>query len=281
MTDNSDQRSFWSDIAGASWVAQQGFLDGLLRPVLDLVLDRTDLAPGQRVLDIGCGTGASCLAAADRVGESGHVLGVDISPTLLDLARERAAGCAHIELIEADAAAHPFESADRDHLISRFGVMFFTDPVAAFANMAHALRPGARVVLAAWGRIPENPYFTEAAAAATDVLGQMPRPEDPYAPSPFAFRDSDRVVGLLRSAGLATPSVEVIRLDLTPPGALDDVVTHLLNVGAAEAAMRHFEADPAQRDEVAAGLRARFARFETTDGLRIPAEINLFTASRA
>lgn len=278
MTANAEQRQFWSDIAGPKWAASQTFLDELMQSVLDIVIDRAGLSPGHHVLDIGCGTGASCLAAADRVGDTGHVLGVDISGTLLDLARARSEDRGSIRFIEADAASHAFALSDHDRLISRFGVMFFADPVAAFANMTRALKPGGQVTFATWGAIPKNPYFTEASAAARDVLGEMPRP-DPDAPGPFAFRYPNRVLAILGASGLQAAEADVIALNLTPKGALDDLVTHLGTVGAAEGAMRQAEADVDQRARVSERLRTRFAGFDGPDGLRIPAEINLFTAT--
>jgi SAM-dependent methyltransferase len=252
-------------------------LDQLLQPVLDAVLARAGIEPGAHVLDIGCGTGASCLAAAERT-PGGAVLGADISPTLLSLARERCAAHPAISLIEADAATHGFAPAAFDHLISRFGVMFFADPTAAFANMARALKPGARVSFASWGQIPANPYFTHAAQAARDALGPMPK-SDPDAPGPFAFRDPDRVLAILGAAGLHDAQADVLQLHLTPTGTLDDYVTQACAIGPAEATIREYQPDDAGLAALRAALHRAFAPFDTPDGLRIPAEIVIYTAS--
>src|SRR6056297_2807169 len=109
--DNSDQREFWTETAGAKWVANQPDMDALMQPVLDGVLARAAIAPGNAVLDIGCGTGASCLAASRAAGPEGSVTGVDISPTLLELGRRRCAHLPNVTLMEADAGAHDFTPA--------------------------------------------------------------------------------------------------------------------------------------------------------------------------
>ena len=133
--DNSDQAEFWTTSAGQKWVEQQEMLDAFMQPVLDGVLNRAALRLGQQVLDIGCGTGASTLQAADHVGGDGFVFGADISPTMLAHARTRAATVWNVAFQIADASEYAFDTAAYDHLISRFGVMFFADPVASFQNM--------------------------------------------------------------------------------------------------------------------------------------------------
>lgn len=280
MTENADQRDFWTDIVGEKWVRNQGTMDALMQPVLDGVLARAGLATGQAVLDVGCGTGASCLAAAAAVGPDGMVLGADISPTLLTLARSRTADHPNITLIEADAALHGFEPAHFDHLISRFGVMFFADPVAAFSNMAAALKPGGQVTFASWGQIQENPYFTDAAQAARETLGPMPK-ADPDLPGPFAFRDPERVIGILTGAGLTEADADVVPLHLTPPGTLADFAEQAMAIGPVEATIREYGPDAAGLAKVKDTLQATFARYDTEDGLRIPAEIVFYTARAA
>lgn len=277
VVDNRDQQEFWTDIAGPKWVAHQHAMDACLQPVLDGVLARADLSAGRRVLDIGCGTGASVLQAADRVGDTGHVMGADISTRLLQTARTRAEGRHNVSFIEADAASHMFASQAQDRLISRFGVMFFADPTAAFSNIIKGLKSGAHVSMAAWGQVQKNPYFTLAAQAARDVLGPMPKP-DLDAPGPFAFRDPDRVHTILTDAGFTDVDIDVVDVDLAPMGTLEDFSTLVCSIGPAEAALKHFEANAAQTDAVVKGIHALYAPLVTPQGLRIPSEMNFITA---
>ncbi len=283
MTDqaNRDQKTFWTAQAGPKWVAQQAALDDQLQGVLDGVLSRAALRTNDYVLDIGCGTGASTLAAANHVGSDGHVFGADISATLLGLAQKRAEGLSHVTFAETDAASHAFQAQSFDHLISRFGVMFFADPVAAFANMARALKPGGNLTFASWGQIPNNPYFTRPAQVARDVFQDAPPKPDPDGPGPFAFRDPERVIGLLSDAGLHDVSCEVVAMDITPSGTVSDYADVMMQIGSAESACNYFDATAAQRAELRAALEQAFVDFETPQGLRVPAEINFFTARAA
>lgn len=278
--DNSEQQDFWTNVAGPKWVENQVGMDALMQPVLDGVLERAGLQSGDAVLDIGCGTGASTLAAADIVGSAGQVMGADISTLLLDMARDRAADRGNIRFVDADASTYAFEPASFDHLISRFGVMFFADSVAAFANMAKGLKPGAQVSFASWGQIPNNPFFVDAAQAARDALGPIPR-ADPDEPGPFAFRDPERVLAILSDAGLNAPAVDVIELHLTPAGTVQDFADRALAIGPVEATLRHYDATPAQANAAREAVVAQFAKYETAEGMRIPAEINFFTARAA
>ena len=171
---NTEQAEYWG--AAQSWIDCRNMLDALLQPVLDRLLDGAALQPGQAVLDIGCGTGASSMAAARSVGADGQVTGADISALMLDLALQRA-GCAGLEnvtYLKSDVQTYPFEAAAFDHVISRFGVMFFDDPVAAFRNVRAAMRPGARLTFVAWAGQAVNPWFAIPRQAAVDVLGAPP-----------------------------------------------------------------------------------------------------------
>lgn len=277
MTANRDQEEFWTDQAGPVWVRHHAATDALFQPVLDRLLDMAELCAGQAVLDIGCGAGGSTFQAADRVAPGGHATGLDISKTLLDLAETRLAGRGAASFVLADAARHRFASP-HDALISRFGLMFFDDPVAGFRNIAHNLRPGARMTFATWGTIKENPYFTHAAQAARAVLGPVPK-TDPDAPGPFAFRAPDRVLAILKEAGLKNSAVDVQTLHLTPSGSLDDFTDMAMQIGPAPGALAHHNADASATAAVRDAIRAVFAPFDGLDGLKIPAEINFFTAT--
>ncbi|MDX8348796.1 methyltransferase domain-containing protein [Cognatiyoonia sp. IB215446] len=271
--DNSDQQAFWSTSAGKNWIAHQNAMDALLAPVLDLVLDRAALQPGETVLDIGCGAGTSTTKAADRVGSSGSALGLDISNVLLAHAQAQYGN--RVTFVLADAQTYPFHDAAFDIVISRFGVMFFADSIAAFRNLGKALRPGGRMVFAAWGPAPHNPWFMIPARAAAAQLGQMPK-TDRSLPGPFAFEDQERVIDILTKAGLTDIRAETCLIDLTPQGNALDAAHLCCQIGPAEKALQHFGASDTDAEIIAGQIAKEFAAMQ----MRIPANINLFTATK-
>ena len=167
---------------------------------LDLIVREVDLQPGEHVLDVGCGAGALSLAAADLVGDAGSVTGVDMSAPLLTVARQRP-GAGVVALLQADAQTHDFGDSRVDAIVSRFGVMFFDDPAAAFLNLAGALRPGGRIVFACWRDLIENEWIMVPAVAA---LEHVPMPElgEEGGPGTYSLADPDRVRAVLVGAGL-------------------------------------------------------------------------------
>lgn len=277
---NADQEEFWAGDAGDKWVALQGQMDTLLQPVLDLVLDQADLPAGAHVLDVGSGTGASVAQAADVVGPAGHVTGLDISDTMLNLARARLQAYPNTTCLKADAQTHTFMRESFDVMISRFGVMFFADTTAAFANIASALTPGAPMTCAAWGPVSQNPYFMEAAAAAKDVFGPMDK-VDRTLPGPFAFEDPGRIIPMLQAAGLRDVTCDPHDLHLHAPGDLRALADLLCQIGPADRALRSFEADADARARLVDALMERFARFQGQSAVEIPAQINLYHARTA
>ncbi|MFC6638123.1 methyltransferase domain-containing protein [Sulfitobacter sp. JBTF-M27] len=277
---NADQQTFWSDQAGPLWVAQMDAMDTALAPVLDLLLDRADISEGARILDIGCGAGTSTFKAARRAGPLGGALGVDISDTLVAAARSRAEGIANVSFALSDAQSHGFVPNGHDGLISRFGVMFFDDPVAAFANMSKALTPGAQMTFASWGSIPDNPYFTLPARIAKQVIGAVPK-SDPDAPGPFAFREVGRVTSILKDAGLTDVEADEVHIDLTPEGDSKAVADLMCEIGPAHRALDYFEASDDDRARLVDALASALQDFQTPQGIRLPALVNIFTARKA
>jgi SAM-dependent methyltransferase len=274
--DQADQRTFWNGPVGMSWVANAADQDALLAPVGDLLLAEAALAPGERVLDIGCGAGASSLAAAQAVGPQGLVTGIDISAPLLACAEaaRRRAGFDNLDLIEGDAASHPLPRHGFDAVISRFGVMFFADPVAAFTAIARTLRPGGRIVFVAWAGLDANPWFALPRAVAETRLGPG-SPGNPDAPGPMAFRNLDRVRGILTAAGFEAVEGATRRLELSHPGGVAAVSALATRLGPASARLRETAPPPETVSALTADLARAFAAFETPQGLRLPAAVNL------
>lgn len=279
MTSNTDQAEYWSSPSGQTWVTHQRDLDRLLSGVLDALLAHAAPAAGETVLDIGCGTGASTLELSRAVGSRGHVTALDIADPLLDLARHRGAeaGCDNIEFILGDAQIHPFAQSRADLVFSRFGVMFFADPVAAFANLRRAVKPGGRLAMICWQGAPDNPWFMVPMKVAMDRLGK-PEPMDPYAPGPMAFKDVERVTGILDAAGWAEARGEKIEVDLIPPQARRAAAEMAVTIGPATRLIREKEATQTDQDTIRAGVEEALQPYEGPDGIRVPARVIVYTA---
>jgi len=278
---NAEQIRYWNELAAASWIAQQERIDQQMQPLGERALARAAAAPGEAVLDVGCGCGTSSLALARAVGPKGRVLGVDISRPMLERARARAAAENHPQLRfeEVDAQTAELEPAAFDLLFSRFGVMFFADPAAAFANLRRALRPGARVTFVCWQALARNAWMTVPLGAVAKHL-PLPAPPPPGSPGPFAFADAERLKGLLERAGLAETAFEDLQLPLTVGGGeLESAVEFLLQVGPVGAILREAAASPELLQRVAGSLREALVPFVTAGaGLRMPAAAWLVTA---
>lgn len=270
---NVAQKDYWRSASGDKWADMAERLDPTHAPVTDELVRRADIAPGMAVLDVGCGAGTSARALA-RAGA--HVTGIDLSARLLDHARASMPEDARAVFVEGDAQDHRFGAESFDRIVSQFGVMFFDDPVSAFANLLRAARPGATMVLAAWASAEENPWFSIPSRVAADALG--PVETDPDAPSPTAFRDIGRVTGLIARAGWADVAGEPVPVVLAPPGSLDGVADQATRLGGAARVLRAHDADEAARAGVASGIARALCPYATPEGVRVPAVLNFFAA---
>jgi len=278
---NADQIEYWNVVSGPKWVALGDRIDAQIASLGEEAMDRAGVAPGERVLDVGCGCGHTSVRLGERVGPGGSVVGIDVSGVMLASARQRAeaADLGQVSFLNADAQTHPFEEGSFDLVYSRFGVMFFSELGVAFRNLARALRPGGRLVFVCWQSLARNDWMRVPVAAAAAHV-EIPAPADPHAPGPFAFADAERVRGFLEGAGLAPVEVESLDRELAVGGGadLDATVAFLLQMGPAGAALR--EADEALRQRVAASVREALAPYAGPAGVRMPAAAWLFDARR-
>src|SRR5262245_55186525 len=277
---NAEQVKYWNEAAGPKWVAFQRRIDEQIGPLGPQAMERARIAAGERVIDIGCGCGATTVELGQRVGPGGHVLGIDLSAPMLARAAEaaREAGLGHVSFENTDAQTHRFSARAFDGLFSRFGVMFFSDPGAAFANLRTALRPGGRLGFVCWQALAENPWLAVPLKAAAPHL-TLPPPPAPDAPGPFSFADPERVRRILTRAGFAAIAIEERREPLTVGGAttLDEAAQFLVEgVGPTSAALR--DADPAVRSRVRDAVRAALEQFATPAGVQMPSAAWIVTA---
>lgn len=260
---NADQIAYWNDSAGDTWARMQAALDRQLEPLGLRAMEALAPTAGERVIDIGCGCGQTTLQLAERVGTAGQATGFDISQPMLAVARQRGAeaGARQASFVEADAQIHAFEADSVDAVFSRFGVMFFADEAAAFANLRKALRPGGRLAFICWRSMVENPWMTLPLQAGLTLL-PSPEPGDPLAPGPFALADPDRIRAILREAGFT--DVDIVPYDRKIGcGDLDQTVNLALRVGP----LGRLRAEhPESRDAVADAVREMLKAYVTQNG---------------
>ena len=264
---NREQSALWNGTAGEAWVREQVLLDASFAGFEQLLVEEVAKAGARLVLDVGCGSGATTLAIARHLGDSGAATGIDISAPLIGLARTRAQR-EHVpaEFLLADAQTHEFARGEYDLAVSRFGVMFFEDPVAAFANLRGALRPGGQLRAAAFRAASENPFMTTAERAAAPLLPDLP-PRRPDAPGQFAFANRERVQGILAAAGWT--AVELAPIDVPCAFPASELVGYFTRLGPLAMVLR--EADDATRTRVIGTVRDAFASFVHGDEIRFVA----------
>ena len=237
---NAAQVTYWSETTGPRWVEQQELLDAQIGPLGQYAIERAGIGRGDRVLDVGCGCGQTLLQLGECVGPEGHVLGIDISDVMLARATERvaSAGLDHVTVSRMDAQTASFDVASFDHLFSRFGVMFFADPTAAFANLRRALVEDGQATFVCWQALARNPWMQIPMRAAAAHVA-MPPPPEPNAPGPYSFADRERVRGILEAAGFRDVRHESVeRQLLLGGGGLEGAVSLSLQMGPASAAIR-------------------------------------------
>ena len=273
---NAQQARYWTEDGGPSWVRDEAVYDRMLIPFNEALVDVLAPQSGERVLEIGCGFGSTALAIAAR---GAVVHGVDISPPMIERARARAdAAGAAVSFAVGDAQEDDL-GGPYDAVTSRFGVMFFADPVRAFANIARATRPGGRLAFVCWRTLDRNPWMS----SATEVLrGLMADPPPPPASGagPFAFGDAAFVERVLADAGWRDVSLTAFDTvaHMGGDGGVDGAVEQALGSSAVKAMLAAGE--PGLRARAAEILRARFAEQAVDGAVRFPAAAWLVSAAR-
>jgi SAM-dependent methyltransferase len=257
MSSNQDQIDYWNGPTGEKWAKYQSEMDRNLADATAGLLGLAAPRPGEKVLDIGCGAGEISWRVAEAVGPGGKVLGVDISRPLLNQARSRGSA-GNVQFEEADASVYPFKP-EYDLIISRFGVMFFDDPGAAFTNIRKAAAKGGRLAFICWRPAKDNEWTTLPMDAARPHLPEQPAP-DPFAPGPFAFADAGRLKGILTGAGFHDVKIEKLDgvMDLGPSAS--HAGFQMTNLGPVSRALR--DESEETRAKVLKAVTEAFVKFQ-------------------
>jgi SAM-dependent methyltransferase len=277
---NEEQRTRWNGPEGEYWTSHYDLLDRTLSPVTAPLLAFASPRLGSTVIDVGCGCGATTIEIARAVGPNGNVIGVDVSEPMLTLARKRLDEFPYASCRLGDAAELPLQDLAADLIVSRFGVMFFGDPIAAFANLRTGLAPSGRLRFACWRPINENPWLQIPLNAAYEHAPRLPKPE-PGEPGPFAFAEPARVTSILTAAGFTGLSFTPldIQMDLAAGGTLDDAARRSSEMGPAKRAL----AD--QPDDIRAAaidsIRRALTPFAAPAGVILSGAVWLVAADRA
>lgn len=268
-----EQSALWNGVAGEAWVDQQDLLDRMFRGLEALLVDEAMAFGGDSILDVGCGTGSTTLAIARAVGPRANCVGIDVSGPMLAAAKAAASWeGSRARFIHADAQTYEFGNASFDLIVSRFGVMFFDDPVAAFVNLGRSARNGAELRLIAWRSANENDFMTTAERAAAPLLESVPVRSD--GPGQFAFADEIRVRHILAESGWQQTELRPVEMECRFPAKdLTCYITRLGPVG------RALSAEDAQtRTKVVEAVRPAFDRYESGGEIRFTAACWLISA---
>jgi SAM-dependent methyltransferase len=269
---NAAQRDFWNSPAARAWADQHERMDRVLAGLTETLLKFAAAQPGEHVLDIGCGGGTTVLELAARVSPSGHVLGADIAEHSVARTRQRiaAAGLAQVEAILADVSVHPFTPGSVDLVFSRLGVMFFSDPTTAFANVRRAVKAGGRLALAVFRTPRENPWPHGPIDAVRHLLPPIPTP-GPEDPGPFSWADPARVRRILEGAGFREVSLTPLdpMIPLAGPGGAAEAADFMMTFGPLTRILSALSAE--QLAAVRSGLEAFLRGYDGPQGVVLPA----------
>jgi SAM-dependent methyltransferase len=276
---NQEQRTRWNGIDGEYWTSHQDRLDRTLAPVTGPLLAFAAPRAGSTVIDVGCGCGATTIEVARAVGPSGRVVGIDLSGPMLALAAERLREFGNTTCLLGDAADLPLRDLGAELIVSRFGVMFFGDSVAALANLRTGLAAGGRLRFACWRPIDENPWLQIPLHAVYEHAPRLPKP-DPEEPGPFAFGDTARVTRILMAAGFTAPSFTPldIQMDLAAGRTLEDAVFQSSAMGPAKRALADQPDDI--RAAAAESIRRALTPYASAAGVKLPGAVWLVAADR-
>jgi SAM-dependent methyltransferase len=277
---NASQIESWDGAGGQHWVAEAERYDRMTGSFGERIIEAAAPRPGERVLDVGCGNGAVALAVSALVAPGGSVMGLDISGPMLAYARQRAeqAQIASVSFRKGDAQVYPLPQASFDAVVSRFGVMFFDDPVVAFANLGRALKPSGRIAFTCWRDLLVNDWLMVPAGAALQYV-PMPDLGQPGAPGPFSLADPERVHQVLRAAAFAQIALEEVARPMPMGNSADDVLAFMRGTEMAQVLMTGVDPDTAE--QAWAAVKGTLQAHAEPEGITLAGSAWLVTARRA
>ncbi len=284
--DNQLQKDMWNGRAGASWVRHNSLLEELLSEPGHRCMDLYSLPSSAQILDVGCGCGNQTLDWASRLDPSCTIIGVDISEPMLALAEDlksanQSSLQANVSFRLGDASESLFPEASFDAIYSRFGVMFFADPTAAFTQLRSTLKPKGQLGFVCWQSPALNTFFTAPMRAALTVLPPPP-PAKPGAPGPFGLSDKERTYSVLSKAGFTEVTVEPLQLELSAGAdrSFDDLFQELIQIGPAAALIA--ESDPTLSEQAKTAVYETLGEFYSVGkGVRFEANFWLVSAQNS
>lgn len=270
---------FWNGEGGKKWLRFQENIDNGLFPFGQEAITAAMLESGEHVLDIGCGWGNTSFEIAPHVGPFGRVKGIDISEVILEQtpSRDRLATRFNIDFERADAQSYSFEPKSFDVVYSRFGVMFFHEPVEAFKNIRKALKPTGRMSFICWQPIEVNEWVSFPLDIAEKYVPLLPRP-DPDEPGGFSFGDPNRVEDILKKAGFVDIEITPFNITFNVGKNINEAVTFLSQIGPTSSAFDNPEVDEIIKDLISTELHDKLVIFETKDGVELSAATWIVTA---
>lgn len=281
---NDGMRDFWNNAGGRMWVNYQNIIEVGMSPLGKKVMDELAMTEGERVLDIGCGCGGTTFEISQRIGKSGYVLGVDISEMIVASAKKKIdiKKQQNLTFECVDAQIHPFDEKAFDVIFSRFGVMFFDDPIAAFSNIRRSLTPDGRIAFICWQPVKNIEWISLALEVVKRYIElPPPQPVEPEAPGGFSFGNVNRVANILRIAGFIDVNIEAFNTKINIGGSLDEAQTFLTHIGPAGSVLDNPDIDSDTRKAFIADLRDTLYVHQTDAGVRLGAATWLVTARNA
>jgi SAM-dependent methyltransferase len=279
-TNNDAQIRYWKSGPGSNWAGYQQGLDACFENINQRLVELCNADADSAIVDVGCGAGATSIALARAYGNQVKITGIDVSTPLLEHARNRveSEGLNNIQFLEADAQVHDFTPGRFDRLVSRFGVMFFSDPALAFRNLAAAIKPGGKMSFIAWADVNQNPWFQLPLEVAITRLGK-PQLTDPREPGPMAFSDLDYLTDILDLAGFANFTISVEENSIVTRLAIEEMAQLACNLGPVVRLLKDKNGNKHDAEAIQTRVVDEFKQFQSENRIEIPAKIVIARAS--